>query len=182
MAIVSTDRLSRLAALFSPVADRLRSLAALAGRAAVVGALALAGTGCSKSNPTQPAPAKEAHITFYTGRDGNYEIYVMNTDGTGQTNLTNNAASDQLPAWSPDGSKVAFESTRDDGSTSEIYVMNADGSGQTRLTNNSANDYWPTWSPDGTKIALVSSRDGNAEIDGMNEAGSGRTSPTNNCA
>jgi Tol biopolymer transport system component len=50
----------------------------------------------------------------------------MNTDGTGQTDLTKNAASDQLPAWSPDGSKIAFESDRD-GSASEIYVMNADG-------------------------------------------------------
>ena len=149
---------SRLAALFPPA---WTGFGRLAGRAAVVGALALAGTGCSKDNPTQPTPAQEPHIAFYTDRDGNYEIYLTNTDGTGQTNLTNNAASDQIPAWSPDGSKIAFESTRD-GSTSEIYVMNADGSGPTRLTNNSADDYWSSWSPDGKKIAFVSSRDGNA--------------------
>jgi TolB protein len=40
-------------------------------------------------------------IAFQSGRDGNDEIYVMNADGTGQVNLTNNAASDTWPAWSP---------------------------------------------------------------------------------
>ena len=58
----------------------------------------------------------------------------MNADGTGQTRLTNNAAFDIEPAWSPDGTKIAFASDRD--GNVEIYVMNADGTGQTRLTNN----------------------------------------------
>ena len=66
-------------------------------------------------------------------------------DGSGQTNLTNNVANDLSPAWSPDGSQIAFYSGRD-GNT-EIYIMNADGSGQTRLTNNAANDGHPAWSP-----------------------------------
>jgi Tol biopolymer transport system component len=50
-----------------------------------------------------------------------------------------------VPAWSPDGSRIAFESYRD--GNFEIYVMNADGSGQTRITNNTANDESPDWSP-----------------------------------
>ncbi len=70
-----------------------------------------------------------------------FEIYVMNADGSGQTNLTNDAASDFKSAWSPDGSKIAF--SRDH----EIYVMNADGSGQTNLTNNPAADSTPAWQP-----------------------------------
>ncbi|MEE8575969.1 MAG: DPP IV N-terminal domain-containing protein, partial [candidate division Zixibacteria bacterium] len=77
--------------------------------------------------------------------DGNYEIYVMNADGTEQTRLTNNTSSDGSPSWSPDGGKIAFASRRD--GNWEIYVMNADGTEQTRLTNNNSSDGGPSWSP-----------------------------------
>src|SRR5690348_14850117 len=60
--------------------------------------------------------------------------------------LTNNSALDSGPAWSPDGSRIAFWSNRD--GKSEIYVMNADGSDVRRLTNNLFDDYGPKWSPD----------------------------------
>ena len=60
----------------------------------------------------------------------------MNADGTGQARLTNNAAYDSDPSWSPDGSRIAFNSDRD--GNYEVYVMNADGTGQARLTNNAA--------------------------------------------
>jgi Tol biopolymer transport system component len=86
-------------------------------------------------------PGANGKIIFTSDRDGNDEIYVMNTDGSGQTNLTNNPATDSRPAWSPDGLKIVFTSSRDD--NSEIYVMNADGSGQTRLTTNPATDISP---------------------------------------
>ena len=69
----------------------------------------------------------------------------MNADGTAQTRLTNNAAIDDGPAWSPDGTKIAFTSNRD--GNDEIYVMNADGTGQTRLTNNAADDSSPPGPP-----------------------------------
>ena len=60
----------------------------------------------------------------------------MNADGTAQTRLTNNSASDGLPMVSPNGQKIAFTAHRD--GNFEIYTMNADGAGQTRLTNNAA--------------------------------------------
>ena len=60
-------------------------------------------------------------IVFYTWRDGNHEIYVMNADGSNLTNLTNNAAHDIHPSWSPDGTKIAFVTIRD--GNYEIYVM-----------------------------------------------------------
>jgi len=105
--------------------------------------------------------------------NADFEIYVMNADGTGQTNVTNYpAAPDDNPDWSPDGSKIAFESWRD--GDWEIYVMNADGSGQTRLTTNPGTDGAPAWSPDGTKIAFTC-----AKICVMNADGSGRTTVPN---
>ncbi len=62
----------------------------------------------------------------------------MNSDGSGQTNLTNNPNNEGGPTFSPDGSKIAFVSDRD--GNFEIYIMNTYGSGQTKLTNNPAFD------------------------------------------
>jgi len=100
-----------------------------------------------------------------------FEIYVMDADGSGQTNLTNSQGSDTEPAWSPDGSQIAFQSTRD--GNHEIYLMQADGSGQVNLTNHPADDAAPVWSPDGSKIAFHSSRTGDFNIYLMEADGSG---------
>jgi Tol biopolymer transport system component len=100
-------------------------------------------------------PGANGKIAFTSTRDGNGEVYVMNADGSGQTNVSNNTAYDSQPRWSPDGTKIVFQSNRD--GNYEIYVMNANGTAQTRLTNNTANDSFPSWSPDGTKIAFIRS-------------------------
>src|SRR2546421_168066 len=126
------------------------------------------------------AIAVNGQIAFLSNREGYYEIYAINADGSGQVDLTNNPATDWEIAWSPDGSKIAFTSSRD--RNWEIYVMNADGSGQVNLTNNSAPDYLPAWSPDGQKIAFASERDGNGEIYVMNADGSGLVNLTDNPA
>src|SRR5215208_3831615 len=82
-------------------------------------------------------PGANGKIVFASDRDGvvldpldplfgkTYDIYTMNADGSGVTRLTNDPARDIQPAWSPDGTKIAFVSIRD-GNT-EVYVMNADG-------------------------------------------------------
>ena len=108
-------------------------------------------------------------IAFSSDRDGNWEIYVMNADGSGLVRLTDNDAYLDSPAWSPDGQRIAFQSNRD--GNWEIYVMNADGSGLVRLIDNDANDFLPAWSPDGQRIAFQSNRDGNSEIYVMSAAG-----------
>ncbi len=100
----------------------------------------------------------------------NFPISNKPAKSDGPTNLTNNLEDDDLPAWSPDGSKVAFTSNRD--GMGEIYVMSSDGSGVTRLTFTSAREGAATWSPDGKKIAFDSERDGNTEIYIMDADGS----------
>lgn len=120
----------------------------------------------------------QGKIAFASDRDGNAEIYVMNSDGTGQNRLTFNTAGDNRPSFSPGGAQIAFDSDRD--GNLEIYVMDSNGNNQTRLTNNSVFDADPCFSPDGTKIAFSSNRDGNAEIYVMEANGSNPIRLTNN--
>ena len=70
-------------------------------------------------------------VVFMSQRDGTWEIYVVDLDGTGLRQLTDNAANDGLPIWSPDGRSIAFVS--DEGGAWAVWVMNADGSGRRRL-------------------------------------------------
>ncbi len=73
----------------------------------------------------------ESKIVFSDGMVG--DIFVMNSDGSGLTNISNNAFIENLPSWSPDGTQIAFASNRE-GPAGDIYVMDADGSNVTRLT------------------------------------------------
>ncbi|MGZ5491672.1 MAG: TolB family protein, partial [Nitrososphaeraceae archaeon] len=125
------------------------------------------------------AYADGSKIAFNSTRDGNYEIYIMNVDGSGQTNLTNNSVGDYYPSFSPDGSQIAFSSDLDGGGDDEIYLMNVDGTGQTRLTNNSTGEYYPSFSPDGSKIAFMTYRDPYWEIYIMNVDGTEEINLTN---
>jgi Tol biopolymer transport system component len=98
-------------------------------------------------------------IAFTSARDGNFEIYTAWPDGSEPTRLTNDAADDQSPTFSPDASRVAFTSFRD--GAEAINVMSADGSGQMRVSpdlTGSAQDSLPAWSPDGTQLAFASTR------------------------
>lgn len=126
----------------------------------------------------EAAAALNGKIAFVRVASGDFQIFVMNADGTNPVQLTSSAGN-LAPSFSLDGSKIAFVSRRD-GGNDEIYVMNADGTNQTRLTNNTGRDSDPSFSPDGTKIAFWSTRDGNGEIYVMNADGANQTRLTNN--
>lgn len=114
-------------------------------------------------------PGANGVIAFTSLRDGDAEIYAVNADGTGTTNLTNSPVyEDSRPAWSPDGSQIAFQG--ESGGDVNLFVMNPDGSGQTALTTDGTS-FAPTWSPDGSKLAFVTG----SGIDVMDVDGANRT-------
>ena len=110
-----------------------------------------------------PTPLPGANlVAFETTRDGNAEIYLLDTESGVQTNLTRHPAEDRAPAWRPDGSALAFQSHR--GGNWDIYLLDLISGALTRLTDDPAYDGAPAFSPDGAQIAFESYRDGNLEI------------------
>jgi dipeptidyl aminopeptidase/acylaminoacyl peptidase len=96
------------------------------------------------------------------------QIATIDEDGSNLTTLTSVFTHAEDPAFSPDGSQIAFSMAT--GGSFQIWLMNADGSNQHRLTNSARNDYNPSWSPDGSKIAFGGASQIYAiNVDGTNE-------------
>ena len=117
-----------------------------------------------------------ARIAFYSERDGNAEIYVMNAAGSGLERLTDHAGDEGYPSFSPDCARISFDSDRD--GNFEVYTMNDDGTDLRRLTYNPARDLSASWAPDGGTIAFISDRSGRFEVWLMNADGSNQRSLT----
>jgi TolB protein len=134
--------------------------------AALCGSLAVP-VAASRSDPQPERPAAASKeialdlktyrhkIVYESNRDGNFELYLMNADGSGAVNLTHTPDVDEVfPRPCPDGCKLCFlaDEGKGDAKVRNLYLMNFDGSGRTRIATNARE---PCWSPDGTKIAFL---------------------------
>lgn len=146
------------------------------GLVAIALLVALAGGQSERAGAAFGGIGINGKIVFTSDRDGDNEIFVINDDGTGVTQLTANAFDDQQPSFSPDGFRIAFTSNRD--GDFEIFVMDADGTDVVQLTSNAADDTNPDWTAKGAKIVFVTNRDGNLEVYAMNSDGSSQVNRT----
>ena len=124
----------------------------------------------SSGAPIWAKAPSTAKIVFSSKRDGNSDIWTMNPDGSDPVRLTQHAAGDSFPVWSPNGEQILFVSNRD--GVYDLYLMDADGNNVRKIFKSAARRFFPTWSPDGKKIAY-SKRDERgiytATIDGEEE-------------
>jgi TolB protein len=122
---------------------------------AVAASVAMLLSGCAGSD------GGSLDLLLVSTRDGDYAIYGMSTDGGNQTRLTDERGDPSSPrgllfqiepAWSPDGSTIAFSSKR--AGSLDIYTMNADGEGTRRLTMSREDESHPSWAPDGDRLVF----------------------------
>lgn len=126
-------------------------------------------------------------IAFLSNREGDDRIFLMAPDGTGQRRLGQAAATlvrreggegprftEEEPAWSPDGRRIAF-TVREMDRPARIWVVDLETGDRAALTDGTANDVMPAWSPDGRYIAFASDRDGDLELYLMRADGSAAT-------
>ena len=118
--------------------------------------------------------ANRLTIAFQSDRDGAYDIYVMDEDGSNQTRLTEDPGLDLSPAWMPNGREIVFSSSRD--GTFRLFRMSADGSDQRPIPGSESTDAQPTVSSDGSLIAFETQRDGESDVYVM-PAGGGDARP-----
>lgn len=104
-----------------------------------------------------------SQIAFMSDRDGDWDIYIMNSDGTGKdVNLLKNTTSERWPSWSHDGRYLVYHSDRE--GNLQLYLYDFDNDEEIKLTNSPGSNFIGKWSPDDQWIVFGSDRDGDYEI------------------
>lgn len=126
--------------------------------------LSAAGGAAADGNANWSPDGEQIVFDARRGDDRVQNIYIMNADGSQSVRLTDDTREGQYPAWSPDGSKIAY--TVVDDQNFDVWVMDSDGSNARNVTNDPAADNWATWSPDSRQLAFFSTRQPNEGSDG----------------
>jgi len=131
----------------------------LAGASSVLVAFSMVGV-VGAPSATAAYPGLNERIAYVSIRaggppEGQSEIFTIEPDGTRKRRLTDNEVNDFAPAYSPDGTRIAFE-LEVGGLDGELFVMETDGTHVWRLTNNDCDDRGPTWAPSGGRLAYSS--------------------------
>ncbi|MBN1481923.1 DUF5050 domain-containing protein [candidate division KSB1 bacterium] len=118
---------------------------------------------CSKKSPSEPTPENQSnpdppqktYKIAYASSQEFWEVYIMNLDGSNLKRLTYHETISADPAWSPDGTKIAYRTWENGTSANVPYVMDADGSNPKKLTESKIDVGYIRWSPKGDRIAIV---------------------------
>jgi dipeptidyl aminopeptidase/acylaminoacyl peptidase len=112
-------------------------------------------------------------LLYASNRGGTWGIWAANADGSDPRVVFDGPAEDRAPAWSPDGTHIAFETWSEENVDGEVRVVAADGTGMRTVTTNPSHDEGPAWSPDGSMLAFTSERDGDSDTWIVDAAGLG---------
>lgn len=102
-------------------------------------------------------------LIYQSNAAGNFDLHLIQVDGSGGRVLVDDPANDEMPVWSPDGKSIAFLSDRT--GNRDLFVMNADGTNVRNVTNNPAVDFHMAWSADSKRMIFSSNRGNQADDD-----------------
>jgi Tol biopolymer transport system component len=151
----------------------------------ILALMALLFSSCSwvehNTDPFAGDQRADGALAFASDRFGDFEIFVVNADGSGMTRITAHAGNDMFPTWSPNADFLVFSGERLPFNR-ELYRVDREGEETFNLTQFPGGEVQASWSPDGAKIAFVGQRDLNMEIYVMDADGSNQTRLTHNRA